>query len=193
MEECSAILVKRTRWSETSLIVTWLTDRFGTLRTSARGALRPRSAFAGRLDLFQCAEIAFVSARTGSLHALREVRTAGTATISSYRSLVMASYFAELAAGIAAPMQPSEELFRLLARALDHLSSNEPTLRAFDFFEREAARISGVLDPSARSAPHEALAQLAGRLPASRSLARALFRGAGSVLPAGNSQAACRT
>jgi len=175
VEQCTAILIKRSRWSESSLIVTWLTDRFGALRTSARGALRPKSAFSGRLDLFQSAEIAFEPARTGSLHALREVRISKDAGISSYQSLVLASYFAELAATVAAPMQPSEDLFDLLSRALKYLATQAPTRRAFDHFEREAARISGVLDPSARSAPHTALAQLAGRLPPSREAAHALF------------------
>ena len=37
-----AILLRKMPWSETSLIVTWLTERFGTARTVARGARRPK-------------------------------------------------------------------------------------------------------------------------------------------------------
>ena len=73
IEQTPAILLRKVRWSETSLIVTWITERFGTLRTVARGALRPKSPLAGRLDLFYDAEISLVLNRRSDLHTLREV------------------------------------------------------------------------------------------------------------------------
>ena len=73
MEATAAILLRKMPWSETSLIVTWLTERFGTVRTVARGARRPKSEFAGMLDLFYRADIAFSISRSGDLHTLREV------------------------------------------------------------------------------------------------------------------------
>ncbi len=68
-----AILLRKTPWSETSLIVTWLTSAHGTIRTVARGARGPRSTFAGKLDLFYRTEISFAHSRKGDLHTLREV------------------------------------------------------------------------------------------------------------------------
>ena len=69
-------------WSETSLIVTWLTERFGTVRTVARGARRPKSEFAGMLDLFYGADIAFSFSRKGDLHTLREVSVRSVFNVS---------------------------------------------------------------------------------------------------------------
>lgn len=173
MEVCHAILVRKRRWSESSLIVTWLTDRFGALQTSARGALRPGSAFAGKLDLFHRAEIGFVFSRTSTLHALREVGTSRPATgiAANYGSLALASYFAELAAAICPPMQPSPDIHDLLVRALGHLESSPPSARAFHHFEREAARLAGVLDPAGQTPPQASLSGLCGTLPRSRSQA----------------------
>ena len=47
MEQTPAILLRKTPWSETSLIAVWLTERFGAVRTVARGARKPKSAFRG--------------------------------------------------------------------------------------------------------------------------------------------------
>jgi len=170
VEHCRAILVRKSRWSESSLIITWLTDRFGTLRTSARGALRPGSTLAGKLDLFHCAEITIAMSRTSSLHSLREVTVESSfrACGSPYASLALASYFAELSAAVAPPMQASHELHDLLGRALDHIAAKPPSRRAFDHFEAETARLLGVFDPSGATPPHVALAQLCGNLPRSR-------------------------
>jgi DNA repair protein RecO (recombination protein O) len=173
MESCRAILVRKTRWSETSLIITWVTDAFGTLRTSARGALRPNSAFSGKADLFHRAEISFSVSKTTSLHSLREISLMKPfdAPSASYATIAMASYFAELSAAVSPPMQPAPDLHGLLDRALDHLEKNQPTRRVFDHFEKETARILGVLDSTGRTHPSSALAQLCGHLPACRETA----------------------
>ncbi|MEO6789128.1 MAG: recombination protein O N-terminal domain-containing protein, partial [Chthoniobacteraceae bacterium] len=52
MQTTAAILLRKTRFSETSLIVTWFTRDCGRLKTIVKGALRPKSRFAGVLDLF---------------------------------------------------------------------------------------------------------------------------------------------
>ena len=68
-----AIVVRLTRLTETSLIVHWFTQDHGLIKTVAKGARRSKSPFAGKLDLFFGGEIAFVRARRGELHLLREV------------------------------------------------------------------------------------------------------------------------
>ena len=77
MEEARAILLRRYRFSENSLVVVWLTDRYGKVKTAVRGATKPGSPFTGRLELFTEAEIAFKSPKTGDLHSLSEVSVAG--------------------------------------------------------------------------------------------------------------------
>ena len=43
MEQTDAILVGRTRFGESSLIVQWCAPEVGLFRTMAKGALRPKS------------------------------------------------------------------------------------------------------------------------------------------------------
>ncbi|MEX1119411.1 MAG: hypothetical protein WEB60_11530, partial [Terrimicrobiaceae bacterium] len=61
----------------------------------------------------------------------------------------------------------------LLARALTHLPSAPPTRKAFDNFEKETARLLGVLDVTGKTTPPSALTQLCGKLPPSRQTALA--------------------
>lgn len=175
MEHCQAILVRKSRWSESSLLITWMTDTFGTLKTSARGALRAGSPFAGKVDLFHNAEITFTLSRSSSLHSLREISLLKPfdAPRATYQTVALASYFSELCAAVAPPMQPAHDLHSLLARALTHLASSPPTRKAFDHFEKETARLLGILDQSGKTTPPSALTQLCGKLPLSRQTALA--------------------
>jgi len=179
VEHCAGILVRRIRWSESSLIVTWVTDRFGAIQTSARGALRRGSAFEGRLDLFLYAEISFTLSSKSTLHSLREVQVLQPLQFQSrsYASLALASYFVELAGLVAPPMVPAPELTDLLMRALNYAANEKPTVRGLVHFERETARILGVFDESAAVPPHHALEQLSGKLPGTRQIALRALQG----------------
>ena len=74
MIESATGLVFRTRpLTETSLIVHWLTPRFGRLGTVAKGARRVKSPFHGKLDLFYLADFSFSRSLRSELHTLREV------------------------------------------------------------------------------------------------------------------------
>ena len=74
MIESTVGLILRTRpFTETSLIVHWLTPDFGRIATIAKGAHRPKSPFLGKLDLFYLADFSFSRSRRSDLHILREV------------------------------------------------------------------------------------------------------------------------
>ena len=98
METGHGILIRRLPFTDTSLIVVWLTREHGIVRTAAKGARRPGSVLAGKLDLFYSADIAFVRSRRGDLHALREVEvTAYRQGIQrSYARVLCAAYFVAL-------------------------------------------------------------------------------------------------
>jgi DNA repair protein RecO (recombination protein O) len=173
MEQTAAILLRKMAWSETSLIVTWLTERFGSLRTVARGARRPKSEFAGSLDLLFGADICFSVSRKGDLHTLREVglNTVFDVSAAGKAGFYLATYFGELA-GLAAPsMQPAHEIFDLLNRGINFAQRSPATRRALNHFETELCRILGVHDPSGKVSTTEALASLCGVIPATRALA----------------------
>ncbi len=171
MESTPAILLRRTRYSETSLIVTWLTLDHGKLKTLARGALRPKSGFSGVLDLFYEAEISFSRSAKSEIHTLKEAVLVNPheAIRLDYGRVEMAAYFVALLELCVEPEQPVPELFDLMSRALRYLAGNAPTLRALTHFEGELARLLGVetADPSPGAAA-TAIARLIHRLPDSR-------------------------
>ncbi len=168
--ETPAILLRKTPWSETSFILTWLTASFGTIRTGARGAARPGSAFAGKLDFLFHTEIAFTLSRRGDLHSLREVTVLApfNATHAGSAGFYLAAYFAEISGAVSPAMQPAPEIFDLLARGLAYLQKTPANEKALHHFERELCRILGVHDHLGDVDAVQALSSLCGGIPASR-------------------------
>lgn len=169
VETTAAILLRRTKLTETSLIVTWFTESHGKLKTVAKGARRPGSGFAGKLDLFFEAEIQFARSRKSELHILREVvlKNPRENLRNVFRSVQLAAYFVELIELVTEPDHAAPELYDLLKRGLDHLDANAPTKRALLHFESELTRLLGIHDMNAPS-PAIALGRHCGRLPVSR-------------------------
>ena len=167
MQEARAILLRRYRFSENSLVVVWLTDHHGKVKTTARSAMKPGSPFAGRLELFIEAEIAFKAPRTGDLNSLAEVVVAGDPALpATYATMLSASYFAELCDLFTEPMHPVPEIFELVQRAWGFLRAHHPSRRAVEHFEAELARALGIHDPAIPA--HRSLASVAHKLPENR-------------------------
>lgn len=160
--------MRTTRLTETSLIVHWLSEDEGLIKTVAKGALRPKSVFAGKLDLFFSGEILFAKARQGELHALREVSISNwrQGLRRSYATTLMAGYFCQLVEMALEPGHPEPEIFDLLRRGLDHLDVEAASLRALRHFERQFAVMLGVFREN--RAAELALGNHLGGLPASR-------------------------
>ncbi|TLD72322.1 hypothetical protein FEM03_02915 [Phragmitibacter flavus] len=136
MEKNTAILINRYRLTESSLIVHWCSAEAGLFKTVAKGALRPKSAFAG-LDLLVTCEVGWVPARVSDLHALKEVRmlTARMGLRGSYSRVLAATYFCKLLELVAETQTPLPGVFPLLELSLDYLDSHEPTVRLVERFE----------------------------------------------------------
>ena len=169
MEKGEAILIRRLPLTNTSLIVHWCTREHGIIRTAAKGARRPGSAFAGKLDLFYGADITWARSRRGDLHALRE------ASVTDYRAglqkeyvrLLAAAYFASLVERVAEGEAPVEPLYDLLRRGLDWLHRESPTRKGVLYFEKEVAADLGIHgEPGV--APIVALQNQYHRIPAQR-------------------------
>ena len=171
MESTPAILLRKRKLSDTSLIISWCTASLGCVQTVAKGARSAKSPFAGKLDLFYEAEIQIARSKRSDLHTLREValRNPFGGIRSSYLRTQTAAYFVELIEICTESDHHEPELFALLQRAFGYLSANEPTMRAVLHFETELARIAGVHDMSVlKSDPAFALASLFGKLPLAR-------------------------
>ena len=178
MEEARAILLRKYRFSETSLVVVWFTDRHGKVKTAVRSATKPGSTFAGRLELFTEGEISFKAPKRGSagdLHSLSEVVTAPDAALpATYPTILAASYFAELCDLLTEPMHPVPEMFSLLRRAWGYLREKAPDKRGVEHFEAELAKVLGIHDPSLSA--HRSLASVLSRIPESRGKLLGLWR-----------------
>ena len=59
-----AILLRKYRCSENSLVVIWFTDHHGKVKTAVCSATKPGSAFAARVELFTEGEISGKNAPT---------------------------------------------------------------------------------------------------------------------------------
>jgi|TARA_B110000037_G_scaffold223121_1_gene302387 DNA repair protein RecO (recombination protein O) len=163
-----AILIRTTRLTDTSLIVSWFTEEEGLVKTVAKGALRPKSAFAGKLDLFFSGEICVVRARKGELHILREVSISGwrQGLRRQYLTTLMAGYFCQLVEAGVEPGHCDAPLFDLLTRALDYLEKEDPTMKAMLHFEKQLTEILGI--SGGGGAADTALRSHLGMMPATR-------------------------
>ncbi len=168
MTSTQAIVIRLTRLTETSLIVHWFTEAHGLVKTVAKGARRPKSPFAGQLDLFFSGEITLSQSRRSELHTLREVviHQWREGLRRNYTSTLLAAYCCQLLEAAVEPQHPEPALHDLLKRALDHLDAAPPGLRALFHYESELARLLGIThhqSPAARS-----LRDALGALPTSR-------------------------
>src|SRR5438046_5360678 len=148
MESTVAILLRKRKFSDTSLIVSWCTESLGCIQTVAKGARRARSPFAGKLDLFFEAEIQIARSRRSDLHTLTEVvlRNPFGGIRKNYLRTQTAAYFVELIEICTERDHREPQLFALLRRAFGYLDTNDSNLRAIAHFETELAQITGVYD-----------------------------------------------
>lgn len=120
-----AFILHRREVTESSLILTVFSDRSGKLALIAKGALREKSPFRGRLELFSLASITYYENRRRGLNILSDcaVIDPHAALRSSFHSFMAACFLAELVdmgTGIGAP---SEGVYELLAESFSALPS----------------------------------------------------------------------
>lgn len=116
IESASGLVLRTRRLTETSLIVHWLTPNLGRVATVAKGALRPKSPFRGKVDLFYLADFSFLRSRRSELHTLREVSVREThpAIRRELGRVQQASYAAALVEQVTELETPLPEIFELV-------------------------------------------------------------------------------
>ena len=161
-------IIGRTPLTETSLIVRWCTTGPGIVKTVAKGARRPKSPFAGKVDLFYCCEIEVHPAKRGDLHILKDIEVLDSrmGLRRSYRQTLGASYFVKLIDWAAEPETPIPELNDLLSRGLNYLDNTDINLKAVLHFEKQMAAILGIVHHQTN--PTISLAEHFGNLPEQR-------------------------
>jgi DNA repair protein RecO (recombination protein O) len=133
----TGLILRRRPLTETSLIVSWLTPDFGRIATVAKGARRPKSPFAGKLDLFYLADLSFQRSRRSELHTLREVSLLEThsALRQELGYLQQASYGAALIEQTTETETPLPAVFELMTGFLQHLPKQLPQAQTIFAFE----------------------------------------------------------
>jgi DNA repair protein RecO (recombination protein O) len=149
----TATLIRKLPLTESSLILHWCSDDYGLVKSVAKGARRPKSPFAGKLDLFYRCEVEIVPARQGDLHILKDVcvRDSRLGIRGTYPQTLAASYFVKLIEMVTEPETPVPDLADLLERGLNYLNTNPPTRRAMRHFEKQLAECLGVAEEGRES------------------------------------------
>jgi DNA repair protein RecO (recombination protein O) len=139
-------IIARMPFGNTSLIVRCLCPQAGRLTLMAKGAGRPKSPFAGMVDLFYLVDLLYQPSRTGEMHTLREVRLveAHLGLRRSYANLLAAHYFAALIETVTETGTPVPGEYELLAKALGYLAETEVTWRAVERFEQRILALAGI-------------------------------------------------
>jgi DNA repair protein RecO (recombination protein O) len=129
VETTSGLILRTRPLTETSLIVHWLTPDLGRVATVAKGARRPKSPFAGKLDLFYAAEFSFSRSRSSDLHNLREVKLQEThgAIRNHVGSLQQAAYATNFIELVTETETPIREIFDLTRNFLAGLCAAPAT------------------------------------------------------------------
>ena len=165
----NGILLRRIRYSDTSLILTWFTDLHGKIKTMAKGALRQKSAFAGKLDLFFHCDLLLSFSRKTELHLLREVsiKTTLRTDPNGLPENLCGLLFCRTGRKVTELDHPVPEIYQLLLRALGYLDRQKPDTRGVLFFESELCKCLGLYTPDMHSAADK-LVEAYGRLPKAR-------------------------
>jgi DNA repair protein RecO (recombination protein O) len=152
-ESASGIILRTRPLTETSLIVHWLTPNFGRVATVAKGARRPKSPFAGKLDLFYAADFSFSRSRSSELHQLREVKLLEThgAIREDMLKLQQAGYAAACLEQATETDTPLPEIFELLRGFIKHLCGQKPQPQNIFALELKLLRELG-LEPDFKAA-----------------------------------------
>ena len=137
VETTSGLILRTRPLTETSLIVHWLTPHLGRVATVAKGARRPKSPFAGKLDLFYTADFSFSRNRSSDLHNLREIKLQQTRpTIrKDIGKLNQAAYATACIEATTETETPLPEFFAIIEKFLD-LLDREPA-RVVNIFALE--------------------------------------------------------
>ena len=146
-ESASGIILRTRPLTETSLIVHWLTPDLGRVATVAKGARRPKSPFAGKLDLFYAADFSFNRSRTSDLHNLREVQLLETngAIREDILKLQQAGYVTAFLEQATETESPLPEIFELTRGFLQWLCGHAPQTQTVFVLELKLLREMGLM------------------------------------------------
>lgn len=141
-----AIVLRRIRWSESSLILTLYSLDLGRISVMAKGALRAKSPFAGKLELFSRVEVTLSRKPGRELDILTDaaVLDHGGALRIDPAAFGHSCLLAEWMMGVITGTEASHPTFHLLRAALEQFASGPPFWPVLCSGVERLLRVSGL-------------------------------------------------
>ena len=123
-DRTKALVLRRTDFSETSLVLALLTEDRGRCSVLVKGAKRPKSRFFGALDLYSLNEVVILERRSSELSLVTEASLldAYVGLRRELKNAYAAHATAELLLGVLDDNEPVPEVFGLACRTLTQVS-----------------------------------------------------------------------
>ena len=146
-EKSLAIVLRTIEFSETSVVATLFTERFGKISALAKGARRPKGPFESALDLLAVVRIVFLHKSSGALDLLTEAKLERRfrAAARDLSRLYAGYYVAELLTELTDEGDPHADLFSAADRTLVRLDEGAPVAPTVLDFELTALKLLGHL------------------------------------------------
>ncbi|MDO4558984.1 MAG: DNA repair protein RecO, partial [Planctomycetia bacterium] len=129
-ESSTAMVLRLTEWSESSLVLTFFTREYGKLHALAKGARRPKAPFDAALDILSECRITMIRKSSDALNLLTEAKLIRWVRLPRELSRWYAGfYIAELLDALTETELPIPELFDLTSETVRFLSGgvwNDP-------------------------------------------------------------------
>ena len=144
-EKASALVLRVTDFSETSLVVSLFTREFGKIGALAKGARRLKNPFESALDVLTHCRIVFLHKSSEALDLVTEAKLVRRfrPTRQNLSGLYAGYYVAELLGGLTDDNDPHPQLFDLADETLAALAAGETVHRWLPRFELGALRYLG--------------------------------------------------
>jgi DNA repair protein RecO (recombination protein O) len=147
VHECEAIVLRQYSLGDSDRIVVFIAREFGKVRAVARGAKKPKSRLAGRLEPLNHVRLEFYAREGRDLSQIRHVELVHSylGKNPSLRQVYAFSYFAEVVNEIIQDNQPNNPLFRLILASLAAGEKTPPNASLVRYFEIWCLKFSGLL------------------------------------------------
>ncbi len=137
VETDEGIILNKYSFSETSIVIHWLTNNSGLISTAARGVFKPKSKYFGKIDLFYYANIEFKKNIKSDLHSLNDIDLISTHDWirTNITALHQASYCATLIERLVEKDSPIPNIFKNFLTFIESLNKQSASLISLLWFE----------------------------------------------------------
>ncbi|MCH7619444.1 MAG: DNA repair protein RecO [Candidatus Marinimicrobia bacterium] len=139
------VVLRRIKYSETSLIVTFYTKDQGKISLIAKGARNPKSKFVGALEPATYASIVYYHKDSRDLQLLSEIEIlqSNSSIIENLRKSAVAMAILNLVDSTLTEVEPNEDVYGLLVNTLSALNSEKQDVALLWYFEIQLLKMIG--------------------------------------------------